>query len=71
MISLRIDVTKIDKTKLSKGKQGVYLDLVLFEKPNNYGDDGFVTQSLSREERDAGGRMPILGNWRTLGDQQR
>jgi hypothetical protein len=70
MISLKIDVTKLDKTRFHKGAKGIYCDLVLFEKPNEYGDDGFCTQSLKREERDSGERMPILGNWRTIGTKK-
>jgi len=64
-ISCKVDVTKIDKAKLFQGKKGTYLDLTLFldtEEKTEYGDHGTVTQSASKEERDAGRKPPIIGN---------
>ncbi len=64
-ISLSIDVTQIDKARLVKGKKGIYLDLKTFidiDKPNEHGNIGFVTQSITKEESDRGKQMPILGN---------
>lgn len=63
----KIDVTKIDKTKLFKGAKGTYLDIALIETPNNqYGDSHMITQSVSKEEREAGVKGAILGNIKTL-----
>lgn len=70
MIVLKIDVTKIDKNHLFQGKSGKYLDAALHDKPNDYGDDGFITQSVSKEARAAGVKGPIIGNWKTLGSSQ-
>ncbi len=68
MIVLKIDVTKISKEDLFVGKKGgKYLDAALHDKPNDFGDDGFVTQSVSKEKRDAGVKGPIIGNWRHVG----
>lgn len=68
MISLKIDVTKIDKSKLFNGKQGTYLDAILIETPNNqYGDDYMIVQSVSKEEREQGIKGAILGNARKFG----
>lgn len=63
-ITLKIDVTKIDKNLLFKGKKGTYLDVVLFEntKPSEYGDTHFCVQSVSKEDRDRGIKGPIIGN---------
>lgn len=64
-ISISIDVSKIDKTKLIQGKKGMYMDLTTFidlENPGPYGDHGFITQSLKEEEREQGMKNPILGN---------
>jgi hypothetical protein len=65
-ISVRIDVTKIDKARLFKGAKGTYLDLTTFvdlDQQDQYENNGFVTQSQTKEERQAGGdKMPILGN---------
>ena len=64
-ISLKIDVTKIDKTRLYKGAKGTYLDLTTFvdtEVADQYENHGFISQSLTKEEREAKAQTPILGN---------
>jgi hypothetical protein len=69
MQTIKINVSKIDKTALFPGKNGKYLDLVLFENkagPDDYGNDGFVTQDIGKARREAGERGPILGNWKRL-----
>lgn len=69
MITLNIDVTKIDKTAIYDGKKGKYLALTLIENrdgTDQYGNDGFVTQDLGKERRLAGERGPILGNYKNL-----
>jgi len=68
-ITLKIDVTKISKPDLYQGKKGLYLDAVLWENrdgQSQYGDDGFITQGISKEKRDAGERGPIIGNWKHM-----
>jgi hypothetical protein len=64
MITLKLDVTKLEKNRFHHGKKGIYTDLILIEHPNEYGDDGFVAQSVSKEEREEGIKGPIVGNWR-------
>jgi len=64
-LSVKIDVTKIDKSRLFKGEKGTYLDLTTFidlENPSEYGDHGFISQSVSKEEREKNVQTPILGN---------
>jgi hypothetical protein len=64
-ISVKIDVTKIEKERLVKGKKGTYLDLTTFvdlDEVDQYDNNGFISQSVSKEERDAGVKGPILGN---------
>ncbi len=62
-ISVKIDVTKIDKERLFKGKKGTYMDLILIPTPNNqYGNDYMCVQGVSKEEREAGIKGEILGN---------
>ena len=65
-VSLKIDVTKIEKARLFEGKNGgKYLDATFFidpENPSQYGDHGMVTQDVSKEERESGTKGPILGN---------
>lgn len=67
-ITVKIDTKKIDKNRLFVGAKGTYLDVVLIETPNDaYGNSHMVVQSVSKEEREAGIKGPILGNAKTLG----
>lgn len=64
-ISIKLDVSKIDKSRLFKGAKGVYMDLTTFidtQVEGKYGDHGFISQSTDKEEREAGVQTPILGN---------
>lgn len=64
-ISVKIDVTKINKERLFKGQKGTYLDLTTFvdlDEVDQYGNNGFIAQSVSKEEREQGIRGEILGN---------
>lgn len=69
MTKLSINVTKIDKSHLIEGKSGKYLELILNENkggPDQYGNDGFVTQGVSKAAREAGQRGPIVGNYKII-----
>ena len=64
-VSLQIDVEKIDKERLFKGQKGTYLNLTTFidlDNADQYGNNGFITQSLTKEERESGVKLQILGN---------
>lgn len=64
-VSLKIDVTNIEKERLFKGAKGTYLDATVFidlGEADQYGNHGMITQNVSKEERDAGTRGAILGN---------
>ena len=57
MISISVNVDKIDKDRLFDGKKGRYLDLVLWETPESeYGD------YMVKQRGEKGEKMPILGN---------
>ncbi len=65
----KIDVTKIDKTKLYKGAKGTYLDITLMENrggKDEFENDGFIVQDIGKEARDRGEKGPIIGNWRRI-----
>jgi len=63
IITARIDVTKIEKERLYKGKKGKYLDIVLIPTPNaKYDQTHMIVQSVSKSERDQGIKGNILGN---------
>ena len=69
MTTVKINVTRILKEHLFEGKAGKYLDLVLMENkdgPDQYGNDGFVIQGVSKEARERGEKGPIIGNWKTV-----
>jgi len=70
-IQVKLDVTKIDKTKLFQGKQGTYLDAVIFLKdtPDQYGNNGMIVQSVSADERAQGIKGAILGNVKVMQPQ--
>ena len=64
-VSLKIDVTKIDKARLFKGQKGTYLDATAFielDQLDQYGNSGMITQDVSKQEKDSGVQGAILGN---------
>lgn len=65
-INVKIDVKKLDKARFFAAQSGAtYVDLTMFldtENEGKFGDHGFVTQSTSKEEREQGVQMPIVGN---------
>jgi len=70
-IRIKVDVTKIDKARLFRGAKGTYLDATLIETTNSkYGDDYFIVQDVSKEEREAGAKGAIIGNARNLVPKQ-
>lgn len=73
-VSLKIDVTKIEKARLFQGKKGTYLDATVFvdvDEKDQYDNNGMITQDVSKEEKDNGAQGPILGNckvfWKSEG----
>jgi len=70
MITLKIDVKKIDKSRLYVGEKGTYLDCVLIPTPNSEYGDYMVVESVTKEEREAGQKGTILGNGKNLSRNQ-
>lgn len=76
-VSLKIDVSKIDKNRLFSGQKGTYLDATVFidvDQLDQYGNSGMITQDVSKEEKQQGVKGNILGNckvfWNDAGQQQ-
>jgi hypothetical protein len=75
-IAIDIDVTQLDKARFKRvtrknGQPAVFAHLVLFDKPDSHGNDGYVKQSQTREERECGeSQLPIIGNWKHLGEKR-
>jgi len=64
-ISLKINVSMIEKARLFKGAKGMYLDCTTFVDLDNldqYDNSGMITQDVTKEEKDSGTKGPILGN---------
>ena len=74
LIAAKIDVTRIDKARLFKGKKGVYLDctIALNDESDDYGNSVSIWQEQTKEEREAGEKKNFLGNgkviWENDGD---
>ena len=69
MIIAKIDVTKLDKGHFFKGQKGIYADLVLIPNKDGvdqYGNDGFVSQGVSKEAREKGTKGTIVGNYKKV-----
>lgn len=68
-VSVKIDVTKIEKARLYQGTKGTYLDMTTFidlDQKDQYENNGFIAQYVSKEEREAGEKGQILGNVRVF-----
>jgi hypothetical protein len=74
MIKININRAKVDRKLLVQGKAGnVYLDAVLMtnrEGTDQYGNDGFIVQWVSKQQESQGIKGPIIGNWRNLETQK-
>ena len=65
LIRAKIDVLKIDKSALYRGKKGTYLDIAIMpnkDGEDQYGNSHYITQDIGKERRDRGERGAILGN---------
>ncbi len=69
MFSIKIDLNKVDKSKLFAGKNGAsYLDGIMIpSRQSQFGDSHMVVQSVTKEERLAGKKGAILGNAKVIG----
>jgi hypothetical protein len=72
MLTLSIDVSKIDKSLIKEvvkkdGTTAKYINLICWPNRNgvdDYGNSGTVKQSLTKEQREAGHPSPIIGNFK-------
>lgn len=58
-----INVYKIEKQRIREYNGAKYLDvaIVLFDQPDQWGNDGMIVQEITKEERDKGIKSIILG----------
>lgn len=64
LYSFQIDVNKITKEKLFKGKKGTYLQGIIRinDDKDDYGNNGFISENQNKEERESKAKGNILGN---------
>ena len=71
IISASIDLTKIDKSKINNHKNGsAYYNIVIFikDEKDQYGNDCAISQSQSKEEREAKDKKVYIGNGKSVWD---
>lgn len=68
LLSISIDVTKLDKSRFYKGKKGIYcsLDVWINDEQDEYGNDASVNESQTKEEREAKAKKNYVGNGKKL-----
>lgn len=68
IVNASIDLTKIEKSKIIKGKKGSYINLTIFinDEADQYGNNASIIVSQTKEERDAKADRVYLGNGKTV-----
>lgn len=66
-INIKINVSKLDKSKLFKGKEGFYANITAIETPKGKYGDWMIVEDLSKEERGTDKKNTILGNGKNYG----
>ncbi len=67
ILSLSIDVSKLPKEKFVKGKKGVYYNFtVSINDDTRYGNNASITDSQTKEEREAKKPKEYLGNGKVV-----
>ena len=67
IINASIDVTKIPKEALIKGKKGTYANVTVFiNDETRFGNNASVAMSQSKEQREAGEPKVYLGNGKVV-----
>jgi hypothetical protein len=69
IVNASIDLTKIEKSKIIKGKKGSYVNITMFinDEVDQFGNNSSIIMSQTKEERDAKTPRDYLGNGRTAG----
>jgi len=68
-VNLNINVTKIDKIRMVKGEKGTYLNCTVFidtDNKDDFGNNGMITQDVTKEEKEQKVKGAILGNSRVF-----
>jgi len=70
LVSISLDVTKINKSELITGEKGTYLNLTvsLNDEADKFGNTVSAWQSQTKEQREAKVNRTFLGNGKVLFD---
>lgn len=70
LISASINLSKVDKTKLITGKDGVtkYLPILIHvnDEADDYNNDVAISEAQTKDEREAKAKKNYLGNGKTI-----
>ena len=68
IINASIDVSKLPKEKFFKGKKGVYYNFTITvnDESNQFGQNDTITDSQTKEEREAKAQRNYLGNGKVV-----
>ena len=72
-LEIKVNVSKLDKSKLFEGKTGKWLTLKTFintEEQDQYGNNSFITESPTEEEKIGKVKLPIVGNSKIFWKEQ-
>lgn len=62
VLKASINVSRIEKKRIREYNGNKYMDIaiVLFDQPDQWGNDGMIVQEITKEERDSGMKSIIL-----------
>lgn len=68
IVNFSLDLSKLPKEKMIKGKKGTYINLSLSvnDETNEYGGNASVSVAQSKEERDAKQKKLYVGNGKVV-----
>lgn len=68
LINVSVNLDKLDKTKIIKGKNGNYYNLTVSvnDETSQYGDNASVFNAQTKEERDAKTAKSYVGNGKVV-----
>lgn len=69
IISVSIDLNKLDKSRIVEGKNGskyYNLSVIVNDEKDQYGNDVSVTTAQTKEEREAKAQRTFVGNGRVI-----
>jgi len=74
IISAGIDLAKIDKARITLGKNGAKyynVSIIINDEKDNYGNDCAITEGQTKEERAAKVKAKYIGNGKVVYDSVR